>query len=238
MKKMKFSTTSASYIIQVAEPSCLKHILQIMRDNFYYEETMFCALSSVNNITEDEKKLINENFDATIIAAFNISPCLVAVHKETKKIVGVNLMTISKNPKFDGGSDGLSTIFASDKPKSKLVDKYFYYLMDINDKANLFVKYPNVKAMLEFYSIAVAKEHRRVGLAENLLSAGISMARDIDDVSLVFGVFTSLYSTRSAEKAGMSSLLQFNLLDYKNNGETPFATTVPHNIVSLMILQV
>ncbi|KAK0080242.1 hypothetical protein PV325_000239 [Microctonus aethiopoides] len=229
----EFSTSP--YTIKVAMSSDLPGVLEVMRHNFHFEETIFNALCSNAHITQEEKNNIEKVLDESVEIAFKSAPCLVAIHNDTNKIIGVNLMTITKNPKLNDKSREHKNFFDSNNTKSKLVNQYFKYLSEFNEKANLFVKYPKSKAILEFYAIAVDKNHRKMGISKNLINAGIILAKNIGNISLVFGVFTSLYSMKSAQKIGMNILLKIDLLDYKNNeDELIFENTKPHNIVYIM----
>lgn len=227
-----------SYTIKLAEPHQLPDVLQIMRDNFYHDETMFKSLCSSASVSESERIRIDEYFDGTIEAAFSTSPCIVAVDDETSQVVGVNITASSGNPKTGNKTDGLATIFSSKISIPPLVEKYIEYLSKFNDEAKLFDKFPNARAVWEFYAIAIDKSHRKLGLASDLMNVGIAFAREAQ-VALVFGVFTSVYSKKSAEKVGMRTIMEFDLSSYKDaTGTTIFKDTEPHNIVSVMVLEI
>lgn len=226
-----------NYTIRIAVSNDLPQVLHLMRNNFYFEENMLKALCLESNITDSERKLITEISDESVRTIFNGSVCLVAVD-DSDKIIGANLTLLSENPSFGGGKDPLAEIFHSDGPKSKLIEEYHKFLMDINSRADLFKRYPNVQTMMEFYAIAVDEDHGRKGIARELILAGIAWAKE-HDILLVFGVFSSMWSTKSAQKAGMKIVLEVDLLEYKDRDDKRvFESTVPHNVVNVMICEI
>ncbi|XP_043275169.1 uncharacterized protein [Venturia canescens] len=224
------------YEIRTSKPCHLSDVLRIMRENFYYEETMFKSLCANVKIDDEKKQRINAYFDGTVIAALEASPCIIAVHKKTGKIVGVNIITVSENPKIGSKKDGLATIFAVDGAPP-VVKKYIEYLSRINEQVDLFEVFPNVQTMWEFYAVAIDKDHRKLGLASDLMNFGINIAKQ-SNVSLVFGVFTSIYSRKSAEKIAMKSFVEFDLTKYvEPDGRPVFNNIQNDNIVTVMVLE-
>ncbi|KAK2585363.1 hypothetical protein KPH14_010040 [Odynerus spinipes] len=215
MKKTYISSIPG-YSIVLAQEDQLPEILSFLHKFFDKEETMFKSLYANTMVTDEEVKLIAKDHEKLQRGIFEHSPCLVVVHESTKKIVGVNLMILSKNPRLSDESDGVSAIFSKNAPCSKLVQEYFEYLSILSEQVDLYDKFPRAKAALEFYAIAVDKNHRRMGLSVDLTRAGASLAKTYPDVGFVFGVYTSLYSKRSAEKVGMKSISDTDLLTYKN----------------------
>ncbi|XP_054009918.1 uncharacterized protein LOC128893126 [Hylaeus anthracinus] len=232
-------SNNGSHIIEWANPSHLSEILSFLYDNFDREETMLKSLRNNNELTSEEKESMRIDHERLIRAISVFSPCLVALDKLSKKIIGVNLMIVSNNSKFDS-TDGVSAAFTNNPPTTRLMKQYFDYLSEISEKADLYGKFPDSKAAVEFYAVAVDKNYRRKGLSRALMAAGISFAKDtLQDVGFVFGVYTSLYSKRSAEKLGMRSVMDVDLLTYKNaEGRAIFQDTPPHNVISVMVLKI
>lgn len=224
------------YEINISEPRHLNDVLRIMRENFYHDETMFKSLCTKLVINEHEKRRIDEYFDGTVIAALGAASCVIAVHEKSQKIVGVNIITVSGNPRNGIEKDGLATIFSSDDRAPGVVKKYVKYLSRINEQVKLFEAFPEARIIWEFYAVAIDKDHRRLGLASDLMNAGINLAKK-SHVSLVFGVFTSIYSKKSAIKVAMESFLEFDLTKYLEPDDTEpvFKNILPNNIVTVMI---
>lgn len=236
--KWTYTTSVPGYSIELARKDQLPEIIHFLHEFFDKEETMFKSLCANNVITDEEAKLIAEDHEKLQRAIFEYAPCLIAVHESTKKIVGVNLMILSKNPRLSNGSDGVTAVFNQNNPRSELVKEYFEYLSILGEQIDLYEKFPKAEAALEFYAIAVDRNHRRMGLSVDLTKAGVSLAKTYPNVGFVFGIYTSVYSKKSAEKAGMKSICDTDLLTYTNaKGESIFQDTPPHNIVSEMVLE-
>ena len=230
-----------AYSIQVAVPENFPGVLRVMRENFYHDEPMFRSYCRNYEITEQLKNAIDVFFDFSIKTAFEMSPCIVAVDKKTNKIVGANVTVLTQNPKVDAGVDkkcGVAAIFASDTPLPSMLQKFVDYLTEIDEKAELFEKFPNARAFWEFYAIAVDKEHRRLGLSTDLINAGMALAKN-NDVPLVSAVFTSIYSKRSGEMCGMKTVMEVDFSEYKDDdGKQVFQISEPHNILSVMVKEI
>ncbi|XP_076302693.1 uncharacterized protein LOC143221036 [Lasioglossum baleicum] len=227
------------YVLELANETHLPEILLFLHENFDMEETMLKSLRENNQLTTEEKESMKIDHEKLIRAIFSFSPCIIAVEKSFKRIIGVNLMIVSKNPKYQYGADGVSAAFSNNPPTNRLMKQYFHYLSEISEKADLYEKFPSSKAAVEFYAIAVDKKYRKRGLSRKLMTAGISFARGLQDVGFVFGVYTSLYSRKAAEKIGLKSIMDVDLLNYKDdNGRPIFQDTPPHNIISVMVLQI
>ena len=222
-----------------ATSSDLPEILSFLYENFDKEETMLTSLRDNNTLTAEDEESMRIDHERLIRAIFAFSPCLIAVEKSLKKIIGVNLMIVSRNSKFDDKADGVSAAFTNNPPTTRLMKQYFNYLSVISEKADLFDKFPNARAAVEFYAVAIDKNYRRRGLSKALMAAGISFAKDtVQDAGFIFGVYTSLYSKKAAETLGLRSVMDVDLLTYKDaDGQPIFQDTPPHNIVSVMVLQ-
>lgn len=227
------------YILEWANDAHLSEILSLLHENFDKEETMLKSLRENSSLTTEDEETMRIDHEQLIRAIFAFSPCIVAIEKSSGKIVGVNLMIVSGNSKCNDDVDGVSAAFTNNPPKSKLMKRYFNYLSEIGEKADLYGRYPNCKKAVEFYAVAVNKDHRRQGLSRSLMATGISFAKDtMQDVGFIFGVYTSLYSKKAAEKLGLKSIMDVDLLHYKDDDDQPiFQDTPPHNVVSVMVLQ-
>ncbi|XP_012135689.2 uncharacterized protein LOC100877759 [Megachile rotundata] len=227
-----------SYNIEWATNCRLPEILSFLHENFDKEETMLKSLRDNNCLTAEDEELMRIDHERLIRAIFAFSPCLIAVEKSSK-IIGVNLMIVSRNSKFDDKADGVSAAFTNNPPTTRLMKEYFNYLSEISDKAELFDKFPNAKAAVEFYAVAVDKNYRKQGLSRALMTEGISFAKHkVQDAGFIFGVYTSLYSKKAAEDLGLKSVMDVDLLTYRDaEGRPIFQDTPPHNIISVMVLQ-
>lgn len=228
------------YILKRANDSHLPEILSFLYENFDKEEIMLKSLKDNNSITVEEKESMKIDHERLIRTIFKFSPCIIAIEKSLKKIIGVNLMIVSKNSKFHDGTDEISAAFTNNPPTNKLMKQYFNYLCEISKKADLYGKFPDSKVAVEFYAIAVDKNYRRKGLSKSLMAAAIFFVKNtIPNVGFIFGVYTSLYSKKAAEKLGLKSVMDVDLLNYRDDDGRPiFQDTPPHNIVSIMVLQV
>lgn len=198
----------------------------LLESYFHPEETLLkCMLDKrqLNNAQLQEIDIDQRRIIEAMIVNF---PCLVAVHKVSNRIVGVNI-TISNED---------HQLYETHAPKSTLLVDYFRRMNAMIDEAELSIVYPNSKRALEFYAVAVDKEHRRQGLATMLMKEGLQVAKR-NGMDLVFGLFTSPYSKRSAEKIGMKSVVEIDLLKYRDeDGSQVFLESVPHNVASVMAI--
>ncbi|XP_076168536.1 uncharacterized protein LOC143147296 [Ptiloglossa arizonensis] len=228
------------YTIVWADQSNLSEILSFLHENFDKEETMLKSMRDNSSLTTEEVESMRIDHERLIRAIFEFSPCFVALEKSSGKIIGANLMIVSRNSKFDDRADGVSAAFANNPPTTRLMKRYFDYLSEISERADLYSKFPNSKAAVEFYAVAVDKNYRRMGISRSLMAKGISFAKNnLQDVGFVFGVYTSLYSRKSAEKLGLKSVMDVDLLTYRDpEGRAIFQDTPPHNIVSVMALEI
>lgn len=237
-----YKTSASGYYIKLAREDQANDIVHFLKEHFNDEETMFKSLvnSSGIVINEEEAKLITEDQENFQKAILKSSPCLLAYDEKTMRIVGINLMILSHSSRLSGDTNeggGISAIFNDNLPKSKLIKDYYHYMSTITNKIDLYDRFPNANEALEFYAVAVDKGHRRIGLSLDLMSTGLSLAKTYKNVGFVFALCTSMYSKKSAEKIGMRSLVDVDLLTYFNEkGEPIFQDTPPHNIVSLMVL--
>lgn len=227
--------SNTPYTIEWADASNLNEVLPFLRENFDREEIVLQSMKR-NDRSEDEEAMWNDH-EKIIKAIFSSSPCLIVKDKSSKKIIAVNQLIVSKNPKFDNTGDGVTAVFVNNPPKTRLMKKYINYLSGIVEAANTYGRYPDAKAAVEFYAVAVDKDHRKKGLASILMAEGISFARSIG-AGFIFGLFTSVYSSKAAEKLGLRSVTQVDLLMEKDEKGNPvFQDTPPHNIVSVLVLE-
>ncbi|XP_017877301.1 uncharacterized protein LOC108623355 [Ceratina calcarata] len=222
-----------------ASDAHLSEIVAFLHENFDKEETMLKSLRDNNALTPEQEESMRIDHERLIRAIFAFSPCVIAIEKSSNKIIGVNLMIVSKNPKFHGDADGVSAAFTNNPPTNELMKRYFDYLSEISERVDLYRKFPESRAAVEFYAVAVDKGYRGMGLATKLMDAGISFAKTVQDAGFIFGVYTSLYSKRAAAKLGLKTIMDVDLLNYRDDEGSPiFQDTPPHNIVSVMALSI
>nr|XP_033327518.1 uncharacterized protein LOC117221046 [Megalopta genalis] len=227
----------SSYIVEWANESNLQEVLSFLHENFDKEEVVLTSMRN-DDPTENEESMWTDH-EKIIKAIFTSSPCLIVKHELTKRIIAVNQMIVSRNPRFDTTGDGVTAVFVNNPPKTKLMERYFNYLSGIANKANLYQKFPDAKAAVEFYAVVVDKEHRGKGLAKTLIKEGISFATNLEDVGFIFGIFTSTFSSKAAKQLGFWSVMQVDLLKETNEtGRLIFQDTPPHNIISVLVLSV
>lgn len=227
------------YETRRARDTELPDILNLLRDNFDREERMIKSLRGRRAaFTEQEEESMSLDLGRLITAITEATPAIVATD-ESGKIVGANVMILSRRPDpANEENDGVSGMFTANAPRTPVIREYFRYLTEIGDNADLFGRFPRAEAALEFYAIAVDKGHRRKGLCRKLMDAGIAFARTDPAVGFVFGVYTSLYSKKAAEQLGLRSCMDVDLLEYRDSAGRPiFQDTPPHNVVSVMVLE-
>ena len=225
------------YAVREATKEDVPMINDLLEKHFHPEETILkCLLSnSKSTLTETDLKQIDEDQRRSIEAIVMNYICLVLVHRPTNEIVGVNAMMASENPNLSIENRSIDTQKAY-PPESKLVQDYFNCMNDILDSCEIFVKFPKVKRALEFYDIAVHKQHRQKGLSKILMKEGIKYAKS-HGVDMVFGLFTSPFSKMGAEKIGMKKVLDIDLLKYRDSdGTLLLQDSAPHNIASVMAI--
>ncbi|XP_015601316.1 dopamine N-acetyltransferase [Cephus cinctus] len=236
MESTKSIQLPDGYLLKLADKSELPEIYEFLGKNFNREESIAKCLFAGKNFDEEEEKLIEEDENLLVAVAFERSPCPVIIHKKSNKIVGVNVTILTKRP---NGSETATSLYGEIKQKTKVIADYFNYMAIISDEADIFNRYPNVKAALEFCIIAVDKNHRRLGLAKVLSLSGLEESKKLKDVGLIFGLYTSPYSKRVAEKINMKSILKYDLLRFKDDrGHSIFQDLIPNNICSVMTLEI
>lgn len=234
-------TSLEEYTIKEANKNHTDEILAVLKDNFYFEETMFKSLWDNALLTNEEKELVILDHDNFIKGVLKKSPCLIIIEKTTEKIVGVNVTVISENPNLGNGTEGITTMYKDDPPQTQLVQNYFDYLTKIGKEIDVYAAFPNASRALEFYAICVDKNHRKKGLSINLMIAGISKAKETHpSINVVFGIFTSPYSRRAAFDVDLKIVDNFDLYDFKNDDLQPIFKDVDptHSQVSLMALEI
>lgn len=225
------------YTIRAAAKQDIPTINSLLEENFHPEETILKCLLSNNRATvsEEHLKQIDEDQRTIIEAMITNFPCQVVIHEESKKIAGVNVMIASENPNLQIENRSVD-VYEAHPPKCEILSDYFRYMNDMLDKAELFAKFPQAKMALEFYAVAVDKAHRRRGLSTFLMRQGIEYAEK-NGVDVVFGLFTSPFSKRAAEKVGLLNVVDLDLLDYRDSqGSQLFLDSAPHNIASVMAI--
>ncbi|KZC08851.1 PREDICTED: uncharacterized protein LOC107187062 [Dufourea novaeangliae] len=227
------------YMIEWAKPSDLSEILSFLRENFDKEETVLNSIKNNNSLTEDDLNEMWNDHERLIKTIFEFSPCLLALDKSTKKIIGANLMIVSRNLKSNDRPGGVDEVFNDNPPVTKLMKQYFDCFSEIEEKAELHLNFPNANAAVEFYAVAVDRNYRKMGIATGLMKEGVTFARNtFQDSGFVFGICTSIFSKKAIQKVGLESVFEVDLLEYKDDSGRPiYQDTAPHNTVSLMALE-
>lgn len=231
--------TAKNYEVRAARAEDIPFINSLLEQNFHPEETILrCLLTKyqplitpevINQITEDQRTII-----AAMISNY---PCLVVVYRPSNKIVGVNVTIISDNPSLVPMHKRAVDVYEACPPKCQLLQDYFRYMNEMIEQADLFSKYPEAKRLMEFYAVAVDREHRSRGLSTLLLKEGVNLAWK-SGIDLAFGLFTSIFSKRAATSAGMESVMELDLLEYRDaDGSLLFADSAGHNIASVMVME-
>lgn len=215
-------------------------INSLMEQSFHPEETILhCLLTKYKStLTQDDLRQIDEDQRAIIAAMVANYPCQVVVHITSRKIVGVNIMIASENPKLVPSENRSIDVYETCVPKCRFLRDYFRYMNEMIDRAELFSKFPEAKYFLEFYAIAIDEDHRKKGLSKLLMREGINFART-NKVDVVFGLFTSPFSKRAAETVGLEKVMDLDLLEYKDvdDGSLLYEESRGHNIASVLAVR-
>lgn len=229
-----------SYQLRDATKEDIPLINTFLENNFHPEETILNALLKNENskINQADSKQMIEDQRNIISAMISKFPCQVVLLRESGKIVGTNVMTISENKNFnDHFNVDYDDVYVTHKPKCKLLVDYFNYMNAMIDEAQLFDKvYPRARRALEFYAVAVDKDHRGKGLSTYMLQEGIICAKK-NGIDLAYGLFTSSFSKRAVEKVGMKNVFELDLLKYRDSCDRiVFRDSVPHNVATVMAI--
>ncbi|XP_014226917.1 dopamine N-acetyltransferase [Trichogramma pretiosum] len=226
------------YSIRKVKRDDFSAINTLLERYFHPEETILKCLLSLESIEASRWQQINTDQRNIIQAMLQNHPCDVVVHNESKKIVAVNIMIVSENPSSPPSQEPIVDVYQTHAPKDRLMVDYFRYMNDMIEQAEIFTKFSEAKRALEFYAVAVDANHRRKGLSTALMSQGLEYAKK-NEIDVVFGLFTSPYSKRAAEKIGLKNIFQLDLLEYSPVGEENrglFKNSVPHNYASIMAI--
>ena len=111
-----------------------------------------------------------------------------------------------------------------------------YY--DIRQNAYLRGHFRDTARHMLLMYLVVQKCHRRKGLATTLLQQAIKYARN-HGVDLLYGMFTSEGSKRTAEKLGMTSFFHRDLVAIVDHqGKPAFADVGENNVVFVMGIKI
>ncbi|XP_008212299.1 uncharacterized protein LOC103317159 [Nasonia vitripennis] len=227
------------YEVREATNEEIPAINSLMERSFHPEETILhCLLTKYKStLTQDDLRQIDEDQRAIIAAMVANYPCQVIVHNATSKIVGVNIMIASENSKLVPADNRSIDVYETHPPKCQFLRDYFRHMNEMIDRADLFSKVPKAKRFLEFYAIAIDADHRKKGLSTLLMREGIVFAR-MNKVDVVFGLFTSPFSKRAAEKLGLENVMDLDLLEYKDtDGSLLYEESRGHSVASVMAMQ-
>ncbi|OXU25853.1 hypothetical protein TSAR_004245 [Trichomalopsis sarcophagae] len=227
------------YEVREATNEEIPAINSLMERSFHPEETILhCLLTKYKStLTQDDLCQMDEDQRAIIAAMVANYPCQVIVHNASSKIVGVNIMIASENSKLVPADNRSIDVYETHPPKCRFLRDYFRHMNEMIDRADLFFKFPKAKRFLEFYAIAIDEDHRKKGLSTRLMREGIVFAR-MNKVDVVFGLFTSPFSKRAAEKVGLANVMDLDLLEYKDtDGSLLYEQSRGHSVASVMAIQ-
>lgn len=130
-------------------------------------------------------------------------------------------MIVSGNSKCNDGVDGVSATFISNPPKNKLMKRYFNYLR-------------SVKKPICMEDIRTAKRQWSFTRLLRKMFQDHWWRREFP-LQKIWCI--SLYSKKAAEKLGLKSVMDVDLLHCKDDGQPILQDTPPHNVVFVMVLQ-
>lgn len=232
----------SEYIVREASNEEIPTINSLLERSFHHEDPfMYCLLAKhKNTLTQEDIRKLYEEIRKCITSLILKFSCVVVVHKETGKIVGVNVLSVSENPNLLPSEHREINVYKTKSPpKSQLVREYFYYVNDIIDRSDLYSKFSEARRFVELYAVAVDEEHRKRGLSTLLIKEAMNLVFKRNTADVIFGLFTSPFSKRAAEKVGLKDVMDLDLLEYRDtDGSSIFEKSKGcNNIVSVMAVE-
>lgn len=245
MERRTFDCASDAYVIElVTKPTGRRNeIVDMLVENFLTDETLVKSLrlkaggmskSEEDDFLADERLMMETVVDDGTV--------LLAIHKETKRIAGAVVIIIHERISSD--EDNKSPEPFGGRLRSRVMKDFFKYMGKIADlgagRRKLFEKYPQSRVHADFELIGVNRLDRRKGIAHDLYKSAIEViGKDMTEVSLVSGTYTSNYTKSIARRIGKVSVAEVNVMQFKDEcGNPVFQDTEPHNIVSLMAMEI
>lgn len=220
-----------NYLVREAEKSETNDIFALLKQNYIYKENLHQSYISkhANEISQEEKEIL-ENYAQKLVEHLLTSfPCLVAVHRETKCISG-SLILEPSNLTDEKESTTEATV------PTKTLEDLFSYMKIIYKNARIPENFPTADKKLHLRFLCVDRDHRQNNLSTLLLKRGVEWGRE-NQFDVAYGLFTSVFSRKAAANAGMKSILDCNLQDFRDSdGSSAFADVTPHNVISVMAI--
>lgn len=122
--------------------------------------------------------------------------------------------------------------------KSKILDEIVTHVVTAAyDSADLFAKFPLQRTALKLLFLCVNPEHCGRGLATKLVQEAVNYAQR-EEIGFVYGLFSSPFSRKAAEKNGFETFNDMDILNCRDNdGNLMFEDEESH-IISVMAKQI
>ncbi|KAJ8667551.1 hypothetical protein QAD02_009214 [Eretmocerus hayati] len=234
MQQNNQNLSGDKYDIREAEIHEQPLIVSFLNQHFFPHEPLLSMYLKSAKCSDTEMLRIKDELQR--IHEFMIAKlpcCLVAVHRDTQKIVGMCLLSIEiRKSNLNNGACDLGDSF---KSRLKILSDWFKCVLDVADeKIDFFDKFPGIEKILKVLIVTVDRNHGKKGLATNLLKEALNFARS-RGIQVVGGTFTSPYSRRAAEKVGFQTYADIDSRSFRDaNGKSIY--TEPH-VTSIMAIQ-
>lgn len=209
-------------IVTPVPEECFDEIIQHLRKNFFADEPLNKAVKLCD---QGEK---HDDLEQHSLQTLKDNLSVMAVDKNTKKIVGVALNGIQRPE--DAKWEKEKIMRATDQKYKNI----FSFLYGINQDLDLFQKY-RVNSIFECRILSVDQKYRGQGLAKKLLEKSLEVAQKAG-YKLFKQDATSFYTQKIAENMGFTTVFELRYKAYRgDDGEPIFKTNEPHKFLKVMI---
>ncbi|XP_012260021.2 uncharacterized protein LOC105688366 [Athalia rosae] len=233
---------SPDHAIIVSDKTRNDEIVEMLLENFICDETMLKSLKeSEGKLSPSEEADYQADSRLMMMSVVDVATVILAIHKETNRISGAIFLMI-REIADDGNEKGIYNPYSQGLLRSKITKDFYNYADKIVSSMNVNLNkiYPNCgKLYAEVEIVAVNRLDRNNGLALDLYKAAVELLKTMQDVSIISGVYTSVYSKKVAEKIGKKVIARFDIKTLKDeNGRPVFQDTEPHNIMTMMAMRI
>lgn len=224
------SQSNENYLVREAKEDEVKNVLALLKGNYLYKETFHQSYISkhINEYSSEEKERVESDVVRSLEHLLTDAPSLVVVHRESKKIVGSLLL------EHVNSIEEKKSISTKNTISSQLSSDILSYLEIIYKNANISEKFSRAKKILQFRFFCVDELHRHKNLSTMLLEEGVKWSKK-NEYDIAYGLFTSAFSKKAAANAGLKSIFDCDIRDFRDSkGLSAFADATPHNVISIM----
>ncbi|XP_075214793.1 uncharacterized protein LOC142320646 [Lycorma delicatula] len=222
LKEEKLSDKTIQIVL--LERERIEEAVSILYIGFFPYENICIGCAMISNISA-----CNE---LAKLAAITAEECvsLIAVEKETNKIVGVCFNKLQKLAKLNEPSffEEFRDKYCKEENSISLIN----FMINMDSSIDIFKKF-NTDCLIEIMFIAVAPEFGKIGIGKLLFESTLELIKLIQiDANmelipkLAISLLTSIYTYKICKKLHFVEVLRKNFRDYDFNGKWKYSDKV------------